>query len=91
MTFPSIVLGLVLAALYGAIFHLWKNGGFGRLLLYLLISCVGFWVGHSIGVYLNWRFLFLGPLNAGLATVMSILFLFLGDWLSRIEIRRPGK
>jgi hypothetical protein len=48
MTVPILIFGFILASLYGSLFHLWKNGGLGRLVLYLLLSWIGFWVGQLI-------------------------------------------
>ena len=42
MTVPSIALGLVVALLIGALFHLFLGGGLGRLILYLALSLIGF-------------------------------------------------
>ncbi|MEO0248690.1 MAG: hypothetical protein ABIN58_03930, partial [candidate division WOR-3 bacterium] len=57
-----------------------------RLLLFVILAWLGFWVGHIVGGLLNWRFMAVGPLNAGAATMGSLLFLFLGEWLGRIEV-----
>jgi H+/Cl- antiporter ClcA len=88
MTLPSLFLGLVLSSLYGAAFHLWKGGSLKKLLLYLILGWAGFWAGHLLAANLGWTFLALGPLNTGMATLGSALLLFLGDWLSRVEVQR---
>lgn len=88
MTLPSIIFGLVLSALYGAVFHLWRGGKIGRLFLYIIISVVGFWIGHALGGYLGWNFANIGPLNAGMGTAGSVIFLFVGHWLSLVEVRQ---
>ncbi len=88
MTFPAVLFGLVLSSIYGAAFHFWKGGSLNKLLLFLFIAWVGFWVGHGIGSLLDWTFASTGPLNTGMATVGSLVFLFAGEWLSRVEIAR---
>lgn len=85
MTLPALIMGIVISTIYGVIFHLWKGGSAGRLLLYLILGWLGFWVGHTIGDRLDWSFQRVGPLNLGLASGLSILLLFLGDWLTKIE------
>jgi len=90
MTLPSLAIGVVIALLIGSLFHLWLDGGGGRLILYLVLSLVGFFAGHIAGSLLNWSFLPLGPLDLGMALVGSLLLLGLGHWLSLIEIQRPG-
>jgi hypothetical protein len=82
MTLASFLLGFVLSSLYGALFHLWRGGNIYRLMLYLILSWMGFWIGHFLASFLDWTFLSIGPLHVGLASITSILFLFIGYWLS---------
>ncbi|MCJ7586084.1 MAG: hypothetical protein MUO30_15135 [Anaerolineales bacterium] len=88
MTLPALFFGLVLSSLYGAAFHLWKGGGLKKLLLFLILAWVGFWAGHLLAARLGWTFLALGPVNTGMATLGSALVLFVGDWLSQVEVQR---
>ena len=88
MTLPSLIFGLLLSSLYGAAFHLIRGGNLGRLLLYLILAWAGFWAGHFLGGALGWTFAGLGPLNLGMATVVSLLFLVVGHWLSLVEVQR---
>jgi len=69
MTLPSLFIGLLISSLLGALFHLWRGGGPGRLLLYLFLAWLGFWVGHALGVRWQWRFFSVGPLRLGMATI----------------------
>jgi hypothetical protein len=88
MTLPTLLFALLVALLYGALYHLLRGGGFWRLLLYLGLSVFGFVAGHLIGLWRGWLFLPLGSLNLGMSTIGSILILVFGDWLSRIETSR---
>ncbi|MCJ7724422.1 MAG: hypothetical protein MUP03_09840 [Anaerolineales bacterium] len=88
MTFPSFFLGLLISTLYGALFHLIRGGGLGRLLFYLILAWIGFWGGHLLADWLGWSFGMLGPLNLGLATILSLIVLVVGYWLSLIEVDR---
>jgi hypothetical protein len=85
MTFPAMMLALVMASLYGALYHLGRGGAPWRLLLYLGLAWAGFAAGHLLGGWLPWSLPQIGPLNAVAGTIGSLLFLGLGDWLSRIE------
>lgn len=85
MNTPSLLLGLIISSLYGALFHLWRNGGGGRLILYMILSWLGFWIGHFIGNLLSITFASIGPLRFGMATIFSLLTLAVGYWLSLIE------
>lgn len=85
MTFPALLFGILLASLYGALYHLIRGGVASRLLLYLGLAWIGFTLGHLIGAWLHLPLPQIGPLNAAAGTVGSLLFLTVGDWLSRIE------
>jgi hypothetical protein len=86
MTFPAIIFGIILSTIYGSAFHFWKGGGISRLILYIILSWLGFWIGHWIGSATGWTFAAAGPINTGMATLGSAVFLFVGEWLSRVEI-----
>lgn len=86
MTLPALLFGILLSSAYGTAFHFWKGGRLSRLLLYLVLAWLGFWSGHFLGGALGWLFFEIGPLNAGMGTLGALLFLFVGDWLSRVEI-----
>jgi hypothetical protein len=87
MTLPTLLFGLLVALLYGALYHLLRGGGFWRLLLFFSLSISGFILGHWIGIWRDWTFLPLGALNLGLSTLGSFTLLVFGDWLSRIEAK----
>ncbi len=88
MTLPSLLLGVLLSTLYGAVFHLLRGGGLGRLLLYILFSWVGFWAGHFVASYFNWTYDSLGALHLGTASIGSLLVLLVGYWLSLVQVER---
>jgi uncharacterized membrane protein YeaQ/YmgE (transglycosylase-associated protein family) len=85
MSFPTLVLGLILSTLYGALFHLWRGGNAGRVLLYLILSWIGFWIGQLIGNLLHVSFDTLGQLHLLFATLGSLIFLAIGFWLSLVQ------
>ena len=87
MTLPTILFALIVALLYGALYHLLRGGGFWRLILYLGLSVMGFTVGHLIGLWQGWVFAPLGSLNLGVSSIGSFVILVIGDWLSRIEAK----
>jgi uncharacterized membrane protein YeaQ/YmgE (transglycosylase-associated protein family) len=88
MTLPAFLFGMLISTLYGAAFHLFRGGSFGRLILYILLGWIGFWVGHILASNFNWAFANLGPLHIGIATISSFLFLFIGHWLSKVDVQR---
>ncbi len=91
MTEPAYVLGALYALLIGALFHLWRDGGLGRLVFFLALSLAGAGAGQWLGAWKNWIFFPVGPLNLGLVTAGSLVFLALGYWLSLVDIRRPER
>ena len=85
MTLPTLLFALIIALLYGALYHFFRGGGFWRLLMYLGLSVAGFAVGDLVGLWREWYFVSVGSLNLGMSTIGSIFALVIGDWLSRIE------
>ncbi len=57
--------------------------------MYLALSVAGAGAGQWLGSWQKWSLFPIGPLNVGLVTLGSILFLGVGYWLSLVEIRRP--
>jgi hypothetical protein len=88
MTLPSLLLGAAIASFFGALFHLIRGGGFGKLILYLLLSWLGFWAGHALAAHFEWNFDRLGGLHIGTACAFSVLFLLAGHWLSQVEVQK---
>jgi hypothetical protein len=82
MTLPTIVFGFISAILIGSGFHLWKGGGLGKLMLYLVASIIGFWLGQFFAILLQWQFLPVGALQFGIDVLGSGLSLFVGYWLT---------
>ncbi|PWB71305.1 MAG: hypothetical protein C3F07_14445 [Anaerolineales bacterium] len=91
MTIPAFLFALLIALLYGAIYHFLRGGGLGRLLLYLILSILGFVAGHLVGLWRGWIFFPLGSLNLGVSSIGSVVMLLIGDWLSRIESNPESK
>jgi hypothetical protein len=68
--------------------HLWRGGSPWRLILYIVLSCAGFWIGHFLAGLLGWTFWSIGPLHTGLASLLSLLVLGLGYWLSLVQVEK---
>lgn len=63
MSLPSFYLGLLIASMLGASFHLLRGGTLARLLLYLGTAWVAFFLGQWISNVLHWELGRLGSLN----------------------------
>ena len=85
MNNPAIILGFVLSTMYGAAFHLFKGGSLGRLVFNILLAWAGFWTGQLIASQIGFSIFRIGSLYVGIATIISILFLFIGHWLSVMD------
>ncbi|MDR3574739.1 MAG: hypothetical protein P4L50_12810 [Anaerolineaceae bacterium] len=86
MTLPAFIFGILVATLLGSAFHLWRGGGLGRLILYIIFSWIGFWAGHGIGDQIGITFWTIGPLRLGMAIIGSLIALGIGYWLSLVRI-----
>lgn len=85
MNISSYLFGFILATLLGALFHLWRDGGIFRLLLFLGLSWLGFFVGHMAAIALDFTLLSIGPVNLAGGIIGSVVFLFLGQWFTQIQ------
>ena len=90
MNLPAYALGLVYALLLGTLFHVWRDGGVGRLLFHMLLSVAGAAAGQWVGNWQGWMLFPIGALNLGLVTLGSIIVVNLGHWLSLVDIHRSG-
>jgi hypothetical protein len=85
MTLPAFLFGIIISTLIGALFHMWRGGRLWRLVLYLILSWIGFWCGHFLGEKIQWTFWSIGPLRLGMAIFGSFIVLGVGYWLSLIS------
>ncbi len=88
MTLQGFLLGAVIATLVGALFHMWKGGNLGRLILYIVLSWIGFWFGHWMGGLLRWDFASVGGLKLGMALLGDCIILGVGYWLSLVQVEK---
>jgi uncharacterized membrane protein YjjP (DUF1212 family) len=91
LTLPTFIFGSFFALLIGSLFHLVFGGDFKRLLLYLFISWLGFWVGDFISKQIGLRFITVGLLNLGFSIIGSLAFLFIAFWLGMDNSRKINK
>ena len=84
MILSVILYGFLFATLLAALFHLWRDGGLGKLILYLLASWAGFWLGQLAANQFDVHIMDLGELHLGPALLGSLMFLFLSHWIGKI-------
>lgn len=82
MTLPALLFGFLISTAFGAAFHLWRGGGAGRLLFYLVLAWAGFGIGQYAGDLFGLSIGRLGPLQLGSASTSCLVFLLVGHFLS---------
>jgi len=78
---PALLLGLVVALLYAALFHLWQGRTLRDLGVFALASLVGFALGQGLGQLTNLKLLDVGQVNMVEASLLSWLALFVANRL----------
>jgi uncharacterized membrane protein YfcA len=78
---PYLLLLLLLGAVYGVLFHLWRGKTLRDLIIYLLTGIIGVGLGQAIGNLIDTGILMVGPLHLVEATFAGWLSLFIMDWL----------
>jgi hypothetical protein len=87
MTFPALVFSFLVASMFGSLLHLWKGGGLGRLFLYLILSWIGFAIGHAVAGWLDVRFIEVGTIHLGMGVLGTLVLLGFGYWLSLVDFQ----
>src|SRR5690606_24224544 len=87
---PSVVCGLMLAALLGAVAPVIVGGGGGRLLLLLAAAWLGFALGEAIGGIMRINALSVGPLNTLAAVLGALVAILAAAILSGRERHDPA-
>lgn len=77
----GLVLGFLLATIYGAGFHLIFGGPVKRILVYLGAAWLGFFIGQFLGDFFNFELLKLGKIHLVSATLGAWALLLLAWWL----------
>lgn len=77
----GLVLGFLLASIYGAGFHLIFGGPIKRILVYLAAAWLGFFIGQFLGDFFNFELLKLGKIHLVSATLGAWALLLLAWWL----------
>ncbi len=79
---PSLVFSLLLASLYGAVFHFIWGKRWRDLALYCIAAIVGFALGQALFEFLGFSIYMIGQVRVVEATVLSWVCLFVARWLN---------
>ena len=74
---PTILIIAMLAAATGLIYHLWRGGGFGRLILSIGAAGLGMALGQVLSQLFGWRLIMLGEVHLIQALIGGLLVLVL--------------
>ena len=89
ITIPVFIFGSLIAGLVGSLIHLIFGGKPFRLLLSILFSWIGFWVGNNLGLQYGLYFFKYGPIYFGTALLVSLILGLIGYWISG-ENQKPS-
>jgi hypothetical protein len=78
---PPLILSLIIASAYAAIFNLWQGGSARDLLIYLVACWLGFAIGELAGDFLGLDVLMIGQIHVMEGTIGALLLLALAKWL----------
>lgn len=78
---PALVLSIIIASAYGALFHVWKGKTAKDLLIYLAAGLGGFGLGQLVGNNLGLGIFMIGQVHVVEASLMCWLILFIAKWL----------
>lgn len=72
---PSIILSGVISVFVALIYHVWRGGGFGRLVLSVVAAWLGFALGHLIGQLLGLNLILIGDLHVAEGLIVALIAL----------------
>jgi hypothetical protein len=81
LSFPALILSLIIASAYGALFHVWKGKTAKDLLIYLTAGLTGFGLGQLVGKTLGLGIFMIGEVHVVEASLICWLILFIAKWL----------
>lgn len=85
MTLSALLLAFLFSSVLGLLFYVIVGGRGWRILLYLVLSWIGFALGNGLGGAIGWEVLQVGPVNTIPATFGSLILLLLGWWLGKVQ------
>ncbi len=70
---PSFILSAIIATALALAYHLWRGGGFFRLIVSIAAAWGGFVIGHFIGSLLGWNLVMVGDLHVAEGIIGAML------------------
>jgi hypothetical protein len=91
MTIPAFIFGSFFSLLIGSFSHLILGGNLKKLILFLILGWIGFWAGYLLASQIGISFLQIGPLNLGVSSIGSVVFILFGFWVSMENVDQNNK
>ncbi len=85
---PNLFIGVIASALMASLFHLWKNGGPGKLIIYLIFAFLGYLLFSALFALTEVDVFKIGPYDPGAGVIGSIVLLFFSHWLTKTKKNR---
>ena len=86
---PYLLFSILLGAIYGTVFYLWRGKTIRDLAIYFLTGIIGFGLGQIIGNGIALNVFQIGAIHLVEATVVSWISLFLIQWLKISPVTKP--
>ena len=78
----SVILSLLIATIIATAFHFWKGKNLSSIILYVVLSYIGFIGGHVFASFLYITFDLVGAVHVVFGAIGSIISILLGHWLN---------
>jgi hypothetical protein len=78
---PTILFLAILAVGLGLVYHLWRGGGFARLITSIVAASIGVTIGQLIGQFLSWPLIVIGEVH--------LIETLIGGLLVVVVLNRP--
>jgi len=88
---PALVLSILLASAWAALFHLWQGRRLRDLLFYWLAAVVGFATGQVAGQMLDLIPWTIGQVRVMEGSLIALLFLLIARWLIQEGKRQEAR
>lgn len=78
---PFLLFSVLIGAMYGTFFYLWRGKRVIDLPIYLVTGAVGFGLGQALGDLISLDILMIGAIHIAEASLISWMSLFIIYWL----------
>jgi hypothetical protein len=73
----SVVFAAIIVAGLGLVYHLWRGGGFFRLIVSIGAAGLGFAIGQLVGQFFGWQLVMIGEVHLAEGLIGALIMLVL--------------